>query len=198
MQMIGKIASSLLAMAACASLNAATTTIHFGPSVPSFDTDYDTAFLDFDASSTSQGDPYPWGAGYNDLPSAVWTDRANSLIFDLVPLGGETLTLNSFAMGNYLNAGGPTSYEVYDLSDLVTPLVSVLNFNIAYSTTTHPTYAVGLSSTTGFRLVVGPDAYNNGVNDIKYTIGTAVPDAGATASLLGLSAAALALFRRKS
>jgi VPDSG-CTERM motif len=192
--------TSLLALAASVPLSA--TNIHFGPAGPDFDNDYDTGDLDFTAGrgTSPGGDPFFWGGGYNDLPNAVYSGVGDTLLFDLVPLGGKQVRLDSFAMGDYLGRGGQTGYSVYDLSDLGTPLVQSF-FDIFYDVSNHPTFPIGLTSGKGLRLVVHADVYNNGVNDIQYTIktpGTGVPDGGATAGLLGLSAAALALLRRKS
>jgi len=195
-----KILTMALTLAATLPLSAAN--IHFGPTPPDFDDDYDTADLDFTAgrNGTPNTEPFFWGGGYNNLPNAVYSDSGSgTLYFDLKPLGGKSVKLNSFAMGNYLNRGASTGYEVYDLTDLGTP-ISDSFFDIFYDISSHPTYNIGLTSPNGFRLVVVADVYNNGVNDINYTIldSTGVPDAGATAGLLGLSAAALALFRRKA
>ena len=174
---------SILSSVALASTTlAGTTTITFNYGAdwahnPDWQTDFDTAEVDV------QIDPflYFYGDGWNDLDGAAWTDWGQAAYIDLVSVNGAEVTLESFDLANWYGFGGLTQYQVFDLSDLGTPLQDVTGINVPYSTTSHPTFTVNLSSTTGFRLLVGPDLFNMGVSNIIFSTiddsdGDGIPD----------------------
>ena len=158
-----------------------------------WDTVYDTSEVDVIFQSAK----YSWGSGYNDLTNAAYTDKLENLIIDFVALGGATVTLNSFDLGNYVGRNYATQYQIFDLSDIVTPLISTGSFVVPYSTTNHPTYAVGLSSTLGIRLQLGPDLYNNGLDNVNFI--ASVPEPSTLAIFaLGMIGLASGRFKKQS
>lgn len=155
-----------------------------------WNTVYDSSEVDVEFQTTK----YNWVDGYNDLINVAYAPSGASLIIDFIALGSATVTLDSFDLGNWLNNGAATKYSIYDLSNLSTALVSVSPIVVTYSTTSHPTYNIGLSSTTGIRLEVGPDLYNIGIDNIAFS--TSVPEP-TTVALLGFGLAGLGFGRKR-
>lgn len=156
---------------------------------------YDSANLDV----TFQTQYFDWGTGYNDLPNVIWTVPFGSIIIDFQPLFGAQVTLNSFDLGSYFRFGQATKYQVYDLSDLVTPTIDSGVLTVPYDPNSHPTYAINQSSFVGLRLVVGPDANNIGLNNVVYnSTNSAVPEPGSL-TLVGLGVVGLVIgaYRRR-
>jgi len=145
--------------------------ITFDGGASTWDTIYDTSEVDV----IFQSSKIAWGTGYNDLVNVAYTNQNESLIIDFVALAGATVSLDSFDIGNYLGRNNLTQYSIYDLSDTVTALISASPFVVPYSTISHSTYTAGLSSTVGIRLVLGPDMYNNGLDNVKFST-TSVPE----------------------
>ena len=156
-----------------------------------WETAYDTAAVDVDFV----GNYYFWDTGYNDLTNVAYGTYGGTLIIDFIANPGYEVTLESFDLGNYLDFGDTTQFHVYDLADLVTPLSSSTGITVDYSTTSHSSFTVGLSSTVGLRLQLGPDLYNIGIDNIEFS-STAVPEPG-TLALAGLGIAALGWRRRR-
>ncbi|TWU09434.1 hypothetical protein CA54_46760 [Symmachiella macrocystis] len=151
-------------------------------------TDFDTAEVDIEFRSHV----FPWPTGYNDLTNVAYTDSGSSLIIDLRSINNALVTLNQFDLGNSLGNGGNTQYHIYDLSDLNNPILSVTNLQVPYSTNSHSTFSVNLSSNHGIRLQVGPDLNNIGIDNIIFNEPIAVvPEPSTYAGLLGITCVSL-------
>lgn len=157
-----------------------TSTIDFDAPISTWQTSYDSSEVDVVVVSNL----YQWPTGYNDLANVAYTDSGSSAIIELIPSAGYEVTLDSFDMGNFIGNGTTTQYEVYDVNDLVTPLTSSTGINITYNGGSHPTYNVGVSSSNGLRLVLGPDLFANGVDNISYTAtASGPPPSGSTSTI---------------
>jgi len=109
------------------------------------------------------------------------------------------MTFDSFFLGGYVNTARSIAWAVYDLADLGTALALDKPMVPGDVGLVEP---VNLSSTSGFRLLFGPDGFNGGINDIIYSY--ALTDPGdapipllASALLLAGGLAGLAALRRR-
>lgn len=91
--------------------------------------------------------------------------------FDIAPLGGASLTLDSFDLGGFSNADPTIQWSIFDLSNVGT---SVLSGTAEVPGDSPLGVIAGLPSTAGFRVSFGPDGFNAGLTALTYTI-TPVP-----------------------
>ena len=164
------------------------------------DTFGDTADIDFTWSVLGTT-MRKWNGGYSGQDAFYCgTNPGAVCFFDLAPLGGASLTLNSFDLGGWLNEDRVVAWSVADLFNPGFLLVS----GIANVPGTSPlTVPVGLASSDGFRVSFGPDGFNGGLTSLTYTISesqpgpTPVPAPGTLGLLaLGLLGLGAALRRR--
>lgn len=130
-----------------------------------------------------------WGAGYNNLPNAVFAGGGDSNSFariTLTPQSGQTISLNGFDLGAYLHTTLGTHVRVWAVggnSYSFTGKVGELPADIA----THFSFG-DISSSEAIVIEYQNSAYNVGINNIEYTVG-AVPEPETYAMLLvGLTA----------
>jgi hypothetical protein len=176
-------------------------TIVFDSSGADWNTVFDTPTVDVTVGTLPSIAPLQvFGPSFSDLPFAAFTDPTASIFIDLVPVTGNSVTLSSFDLGNFLGFGDTTTYSVFDRANLSTPVVQA-TIPVPYSDSSHTTVSVSETSTAGLKLVVGPDLFNIGLNNIVFSSSPAggpisTPDAGATVALLGLGMLACGLSRR--
>lgn len=130
-----------------------------------------------------------WGPGYNNLPGVAWAtggDQSSLARVELLPLGGLTLTLNSFAIGAYPAAIRGTNVRVLDLAtntiliDYGAQTVGTGNVAAVFSP--------ALASTSGLAIEWQNSAFNVGIGNIDFTLAgasTATPEPSTALLLIG-------------
>jgi hypothetical protein len=119
-----------------------------------------------------------WPSGYSNRPAAFSGNDSVGHI-TLTPLNGLRITLDSFFLGGYLNAGKVVAYRIDNLD---TPGLDVDAPDALVDANTGLTVTPAMSSFAGIRISFGPDGYNGGINNIQYTL-AAVPEPGTWAML---------------
>ena len=76
------------------------------------------------------------------------------------------MTLDSFDLGNFNGNGGAVTYTIYDVTELVTPLMTSSPFTVNYDEFSHPTFSPNMTSSNGLRLVISPDLFHNAIDNI--------------------------------
>lgn len=134
-----------------------------------YDSIYDSADVDVQFSDNW----YFWSTDYSDLTNVLYVNNptGQNEYIDFVATPGSQVTLDSFDLGNYYGIGQSTQYHIYDLADTTSSLVSATNISVSYPG--HDEYVVGLTSTTGFRLVFDSNLFNNGIDNISFDGGPA-------------------------
>lgn len=117
-----------------------------------------------------------WDIGYNDLVNVAWTDSSDAdsraEIF-IQPLNGGTVTLNSFDLGAFFHTQRANPFTVLDGANNVLfdsggdVLIGVGDVHNHFSFS-------GLTSAAGIRIQWGPSAFNNGIDNVDFTV-SAVP-----------------------
>lgn len=164
----------------------------------SFQTYYDVSGeADFEITSTYGF----WNSGYADLAGVIYNSINSVLSIEIRALTGFQVTLDSFQIAPYESYTDTTGYEVADLADTGTSLLSATGLDLDNSTAL--TISPNLTSANGFLITFGPDAWNNGMDNITFTTSalpttsSTVPDASSTLALLALGLAGLGFAARK-
>ncbi|HVG39155.1 MAG TPA: PEP-CTERM sorting domain-containing protein [Pyrinomonadaceae bacterium] len=112
-----------------------------------------------------------WNGGFGDLPTAAYTGfNGNLADITLTPLGGATLTLNSFALAGF-NVDQPDQIvRILDGSGHV--LRDYSPFTV--TGTGRNIFSPNLSSTGPLSIQFGP-TFNTGINYINFTTGVVEP-----------------------
>jgi hypothetical protein len=136
-----------------------------------------------------------WADSYSGRPAAFAgdIDAGSTALITLTPLSGNSVRLDSFFLGSYVNLDRGTSYFI---DDLATPGI---DFQSGATTigALGLTVARAFTSATGIRIGFGPTAYNVGINNINFTINP-VPEPESYALLLAGLGLMGAVARRKS
>ena len=168
-------------------LNSQTSVIEFNESVSTWQTAYDTS--DVDVIFVSSLFEYN-NAGYNDLTNVGWTNSGSSAIIEFIPASGKQVTLDSFALGNFNGNGGAVTYTIYDVTDLVTPLMTSSPFTVNYDEFSHPTISPNITSSNGLRLVLTPDLFQNAIDNITFTSADSGTPSAATSTTMDFATVA--------
>jgi hypothetical protein len=113
----------------------------------SWQTDYDIPGVDVQFNSSYQR----WKDDYNDFLDVAFNPAGTGpLIIDFV----GPVKLNSFGLGNFKGqATLPTSYQIFDLSDLINSVIDSGPIFVPYANDTKPTYTINYVSSNGIRLL---------------------------------------------
>ena len=204
------LASLCLAAAAALSLGSAATaaTVTVDPSgltplsdgtlIESFISDYGSAgpvTLDWAPTSDSNQSIRFWNGGYSgDDAGYCGFDGSNTpCAIDILVAPGFEVTLENFSLGGYLNFDRSVTWDVIDLASNTSILAGLANVlgSAPFLVT------VGKTSTTGFRLLFGPDGWNGGITQLTYSYPTAAVPLPAGGLLLVGALGGLALLRRR-
>ncbi|WP_341325405.1 PEP-CTERM sorting domain-containing protein [Methylotuvimicrobium sp. KM2] len=185
--LVGGLGFSVASYAAPITLNPSDFSVANGTTVS--DNFGDTADINFTWSVN--GNMFMWNDSYSGEDAFYCGSNASAIcVFNLEPLGGASLTLISFELGNYLNRNRLVPWSIFDLDDLVNP-VSTGTAEIPTPSNSPFNVTANVTSTTGFQFRFGPDGWNNGLTSLTYTIndqqtGSGSVPAPGTLELLGL------------
>ncbi len=205
MRLISNIAkSSLVVGALVLSARADTISFQVNQTLADWQTIFDTAMVDVSvAPKPPSATLTAFGPGFGDLSSALYSQdvqggASSGAIITLLPKPGYSVTLESFDLAAFVGSSASTSYEVLDLPSN-TDLIASTTLSLTYSASSHTTVNPNVSSASGLELIVGPDLFNAGLNNIVFSTKavTATPDGGATLALLGLGGLGCFALRRK-
>ncbi|NNM01606.1 MAG: hypothetical protein HKO62_12705 [Gammaproteobacteria bacterium] len=134
----------------------------------------DVTGLDVDQFTLASGGPPAtigsvlyFGSGYSDLPGVAFANASSSgVVFTFTPEAGRIVKIGSFDLGSF---GGNRSAEVAvwnaDYSEAL-----YLSAPFTVSGSTAYSFNLNLFSDEPVNLVLGPEIYNVGVNNLHYCI----------------------------
>jgi hypothetical protein len=173
-----------------------TTNNNFIRSVPGFGNSGPVS-LNWDPFATDNRALLNWRNQYSGRDAAYCGITAASLCtLDLTVDSGFSVTLDSFWFGSFGGANRSVDWSVVDLDGGVTVASGPGTAVGAAGTTVN----LGLSSTTGFRILFSNDGVNNGINDIVYRSAplAPIPEPGSWAlALNGLGVVGAVMRRRR-
>lgn len=140
------------------------------------------------------GDIRYWSGLYSNSSAIYSGDNLGEI--RIAPLSGLTLTLLSVDFGGWPNIGRAIAYSVFS-DDLTQTLASgTVNTDPTALTTVN----FGIQSTSALRLRFGPDGFNGGIQNLRFTTSApAIPEPGTwMLMILGLGAVGFALRRRQN
>lgn len=121
--------------------------------------------LDWNPTGDSDRTLVFWNGAYSGRDAAYCVGGTDCTL-DMTVAPTHTVTLASFWLGGWPNFDRNVSWSVIDLADSSVVASAIA---AAVSGTTGLTVSLGLTSTTGFRILFGPDGFNGGINDITYS-----------------------------
>lgn len=145
-----------------------------------------------------------WTSGYGDLIGVVWgganaTNYKAEIRIEAMP--GFLVTLLDFDAGCYNNSTSCQllNYEVRDLGGVLLASSSGTIDTTPSGPSSHAHVTLDIGFHTGLVLTWGPDAYNLGLDNIRFeTQGTSIPVAEpASLALLGFGLIGLGMARRR-
>jgi hypothetical protein len=146
--------------------------------------------LDTVLETSTGGDLTFWTNSYSGKPAAYAGSSVGRIT--LTPLGGNTVTLESFFLGAWPNTTRVVGYSIDDLS---TAGLDVDQPDTSVDGTSGLVVFSGMTSATGIRITFGPDGFNGGINYIDYAL-QPVPEP-ATWAMLGIGIGLLGLRARR-
>ncbi len=140
-----------------------------------------------------------WDSAYSDLTNVAWGgngDCCGTPEILLKPLGGHSVTLNSFDLGSWPNLSRTTQVTIVDGFGNV--LGSTGNFTVDGTNHAHVTL-IGFTSSNGIGIEWGPSGYNVGIDNVDFTLsGVGVPEPATWAmTILGFGLLGAAVRRRR-
>jgi len=153
----------------------------------------DSAGVDVQWSTGTSHSVEYWANDYTGLSHVAYAaggSGSGPLLIDLLALGGSSITLNGFDIGDYSNSNEQTSWSISEIGGA--QLTGSGDFFMGGSVVSvEGTW----SSTSGIRIALGPDAWNVGIDNVDFDV-SSVPEP-ASLALLGLGLAGLGLSRRR-
>jgi hypothetical protein len=120
--------------------------------------------LDWDPTGDSGRRLVFWNGAYSGQ-NAVYCGGTDCTL-DMTVAATHTVTLGSFRLGGWPDTDRSVSWSVIDLADSSVVASAIGAF---VSGATGLTVSLGVTSTTGFRILFGPDGFNGGLTDIAYS-----------------------------
>jgi len=121
-----------------------------------------------------------WPDSFSGAPGAYAATGVGSIT--LTPLGGRTVTLNTFFLGGWPNQDRNISYAI---DDLATDGVDFSSPNALVPGAGGTTVVSFMTSAAGIKITFGPDGFNGGINYINYSLSAPIPEPE-TWAMLGL------------
>lgn len=136
-----------------------------------------------------------WNGSYSGQ-DAAYCNAVIGCALDMVVGSGFTVTLANFSLGGWPDSDRNITWSVIDLANSVVVAGTVGAFVSGSSGLLN---TINATSTTGFRILFGPDGYNGGLTAVNYTSApiSAIPLPAGGLLLLG-ALGGLALIRRRS
>jgi hypothetical protein len=164
-----------------------------GTEPASWQTDYDNLVPDVDVVfQTTYG---RWNGFYNDFLDVAYNRGGGPLIIDFV----GPVKLNSCGIGNFRGTvTSQTSYQIFDLSDLATPVINPPSFVVPHPIPSKPTYTVNYQSLTGIRLQFqGVASEELGLDDISFEAHSSAVPEPVTIAIWGIGACGMGIVARR-
>lgn len=112
-----------------------------------------------------------WPDSFSGAPGAYSATGVGSIT--LTPLGGRTVTLNTFFLGGWPNQDRTISYAI---DDLATDGVDFSSPDALVPGSGGTTVVSFMTSAAGIKITFGPDGFNGGINYINYTLSAPIPE----------------------
>lgn len=120
---------------------------------------------DRNVSTVANENVYIWGTGYEEFSNAIWTDVGAGMSVTLLADVGYEVSLFSLGIAPFANRVSNTQVRIHDLAlstDIFDQTFTPISTN--GSTTISP----NATSTAGFQIFFGPDAFNSGIGSLSY------------------------------
>jgi hypothetical protein len=123
-----------------------------------------------------------WGPSYNDLFGVAWGDNGATSEIYLQPLDGLGVRLLDFDLGAYANTQSRSQITITTGAGTVLYSSGPITVGV-FPGNLRSSYSFNLFSLDGIRIQWGPDAFNTGIDNIRFETGV-VPEPS-TYALLG-------------
>lgn len=136
-----------------------------------------------------------WNTAYSDLTNVAYGRSGQTAEIFIAALPGFEIVLNGFDLGAWPTSNRSSQWTILDGNSTLLQQSGTITVLGSIATSVVP----GLTSSTGFRIQFGPDAFNVGIDNIDYTVNqvdSSEPEP-TTLLLVGLSLAGLGFTRKR-
>lgn len=151
---------------------------------------------DSDISVAGLTPMYLWETGYDVLTNVIYGASGATSAITLTPAAGYRIELLGFDIAPYLQRVRDTRIQIEDFAQGVMFDTGV--FTVPTSGVTHIDTSGAFTTTSGMRLLFGPDAYDVGIDNIQFSVVPAPVPLPASALLLMGAIAGFGALRRRA